>query len=81
MVSVKTCIQVYSDLNPWMNYCFVIEPYCNFGDAEDIINDSFNSWWDSEEAHDIPIVDWIERHLTEKDIAFETYFGDKREGD
>lgn len=79
MVVECRCINVYSDMNPWIDFVFI--PYTNdFAKAEDIIAKAYNDWWDSEEAdYDIPIAEYIGMKLGENGIQYDVYFKSKSE--
>ena len=72
-----SCIRIYSDTNPWINFVFIIESYCDFRLAEEIINEKYESWWYDIKAHDIPILDWIGQALEEKNIVYKVYYQEK----
>lgn len=80
MIQTKTCINVYSDMNTWIDFCIVIGVYEDFTKAEEIVQKAYDDWWDSEEADsDIPIAEYIGMKLTENDIEFEIYFKNEEE--
>lgn len=80
MTRITSCINVYSVTNQWIDFIIVPVDYSDFGEAEDIINQAYDDWWDSEEADsDIPIAEYIGMKLTENDIEFEIYFKEKDE--
>ena len=80
MIQTKTCINVYSDMNTWIDFCIAIGAYEDFTKAEEIVQKAYDDWWDSEEADsDIPIAEYIGMKLTENDIGFEIYFKNEEE--
>ena len=72
MIETKTCINVYSELNTWIDFCVVIGMYEDFNKAEDIIHNAYDDWFSNET--DEPIADYICRLLCENDVEFEIYF-------
>lgn len=75
------CINVFSDMNTWID--FVIIP-CNnkdFTKAEEIINKAYDDWWILPDAQFEPIADWICRCLDNNDIEFEIFFKNEEEED
>lgn len=77
MVQTKTCINVYSELNEWIDFCIVIDAHEDFVKAEEIVNKAYSDWFDNETCE--PITDYITRHLMENEIDFEIYFKDEKE--
>ena len=68
------CINVFSDMNTWID--FVIIP-CNdedFTKAEEIISKAYDDWWTLPDAEFEPIADWVSDKLKENGIEFEIYF-------
>ena len=80
MTQATSCINVYSEINPWIDFVIIPMSYSHFSEVEDIINQAYNDWFDGEEADsDIPIVEYIGMKLKENDIEFEIYFKEKEE--
>lgn len=80
MTQATSCINVYSETNPWIDFVIIPMSYSHFGEAEDIINQAYNDWFDNEESNsDIPIAEYIGMKLKENDIEFEIYFKEKEE--
>lgn len=78
---ITKCINVFSDMNIWID--FVIIP-CNdedFTKAEEIVSKAYDDWWTLSDAEFEPIADWICRCLDNNDIEFEIYFKDEEESD
>ena len=78
---ITKCINVFSDMNTWID--FVIIP-CNnedFTKAEEIVSKAYDDWWTVPEAEFEPIGDWVSRCLTENDIEFDIYFKNEEEDD
>lgn len=72
MLKTNTCINVYSELNPWINFCIVIGAFEDFTKAEEIVQAAYDEWFENES--DESIVDYISQCLTENDIDHEMYF-------
>lgn len=72
MLETKTCINVYSDMNEWIDFCITIGAYEDFTKAEEIVQASYDAWFNGES--DDPIADYISQCLKENDIDHEIYF-------
>ena len=71
MIQTKTCINVYSDMNTWIDFCILVSD-TDFNKAMEITAKAYDDWWDSEEADsDIPIAEYIGMKLTENNIEFD----------
>lgn len=71
-------INVWSDMNPWID--FIIVPHHDFEKAEGIIEKAYNDWWDSKEAdYDIPIAEYIGVKLLCNGIQYDIYFNNESE--
>ena len=81
MVRTKTCINVYSEMNPWIDFCIVLENENEISDAREIIQQSYDSWFSAKNQTDEPIMEYISRRLNEVCIWHEIYFTDKEEED
>ena len=81
MVRTKTCINVYSEMNPWIDFCIVLENENNILDAKEIIEQAYDSWFSAKNQTDEPIIEYISRRLTEVCIEHEIYFTGKDEED
>ena len=81
MIQTKTCINVYSDMNTWIDFCIVIGVYEDFAKAEEIVQKAYNDWWELPDEQFEPIADYISRCLMENEIEFEIYFKDAKEVD
>ena len=79
MVRTKTCINIYSEMNPWIDFCIVLENENDILDAREIIEQSYDSWFSAKNQTDEPIMEYISRRLTEVCIEHEIYFTDKEE--
>ena len=80
MIQTKTCINVYSDMNTWIDFCIVVSDK-DLDKAEQIIQKAYNDWWELPDAQFETIADWISRCLTKNDIEFEIYFKNESEID
>lgn len=81
MVRTKTCINIYSEMNPWIDFCIVLENENDISDARKIIEQSYDSWFSAKNQTDEPIMEYISRRLNEVCIWHEIYFTDKEEED
>lgn len=78
MIETKTCINVWSDMNTWIDFCIIVLPKDYFM-AEKIIRKAYDDWWELEDAAFEPIADYVSRCLNENGIEFEIYFKDEEE--
>ena len=74
MIQTKTCINVYSEMNPWIDFCIVISDEKDITDAKEIIEQAYDSWFSAKNQTDEPIMKYISRRLTEVCIWHEIYF-------
>ena len=81
MVRTKTCINIYSEMNPWIDFCIVLKNENDISDARKIIEQSYDSWFSAKNQTDEPIMEYISRRLNEVCIWHEIYFTDKEEED
>ena len=81
MVRTKTCINIYSEMNPWIDFCIVLENENEISDAREIIQQSYDSWFSAKNQTDEPIMEYISRRLKEVCIWHEIYFTGKEEED
>ena len=80
MLKTNTCINVYSEMNPFIDFCIIIGAYENLSKAEEIVQKAYDDWWELEDAYSMPIADYIGSKLKENDIEFDVYFkGDETE--
>lgn len=77
MIETKTCINVWSDMNTWINFCILVEN--DFEKAEEIVKKAYDDWWELEDAQFEPLGDYVSRCLYESGIEFEIYFKDESE--
>ena len=80
MVRTKTCINIYSEMNPWIDCCIVIADEKDIPDAKEIIEQAYDSWFSAKNQTDEPIIEYISRRLTEV-WEHEIYFTGKDEED
>lgn len=79
MVQTTTGINVFSNMNTWID--FVIIP-CNdkdFTKAEEIIEKAEDTYWTDEDAQCETMADWIGSKLEENNISFEIFFKNNEE--
>ena len=79
MVNVRTCINVYSEMNPWIDFCIVLEDEKDVTEAKEIIEQAYEEWFSSDNATDLPIADYISDKLSDVCIEHEIYFTGKEE--
>ena len=79
MIETKTCINVWSDMNTWIDFCVVIGVYEDLTKAEEIVRKAYDDWWELEDAAFESIGDYVSRCLNENGIEFEIYFKESEE--
>lgn len=77
MIETKTCINVWSDMNTWIDFCILVDN--DFEKAEEIVRKAYDDWWELEDAAFEPLGDYVSRCLYESGIEFEMYFKDESE--
>ena len=75
MLGIKNCINVYSDLNPWIDFCITIADSKKFDKAQEIIQAAYDEWFSCDVGE--TIADYISNALTENNIDHEIYFKDE----
>ena len=70
MIKPGGCINVYSEMNPWIDFCIII--YGDLSAAEKIAQQAYDDWWELE--YDVPIADYVGEKLKENNIEFDMYF-------
>ena len=79
MIETKTCINVWSDMNTWIDFCIVIGTYEDFTKAEDVVQKAYDDWWELPDATFEPLADYVGRCLNKNGIEFEMYFKNESE--
>ena len=46
MIAAKTCINVYSDINTWIDFMIITDNPGNTEQAKEIIETAYNDWFD-----------------------------------
>ena len=81
MIQTKTCINVYSDMNTWIDFCIVIGVYEDFTKAEEIVQKAYDDWWELPDAEFLPIAEYIGNCLEDNGIEFDMYYSNEEEDD
>ena len=79
MVQTTTGINVFSDMNTWIDFIIIPCKSKDFTKAEEIVSKAYDDWWTLPDAEFEPIADWVSRCLTENDIEFDIYFKNEEE--
>lgn len=74
MIKTSTCINVYSEMNTWIDFCIVIGAYEDLSKAEEVVQQAYDDWWKLSYAQSEPIADYIAARLTDEEIEYEIYF-------
>lgn len=77
MITTETCIRVYSEMNPWIDFCIIIYKEDFALIAKSIINKAYNDWFDAD--HNETLSDFISSRLTEYGINHDIYFAPENE--
>lgn len=80
-IRTVNCINVYSDMNTWIDFCIIVNDEDDIDKAKEIIDKAYDDWWELEDASFEPIADWISRNLKEANIDFDIYFKEEKETD
>ena len=81
MIQTKTCINVYSNMNTWIDFCIVIGAYEDFTKAEEIVQKAYDDWWELPDAEFLPIAEYIGNCLEDNGIEFDMYYNNEEEDD
>ena len=81
MVQTTTGINVFSDMNTWIDFIIIPCKSKDFNKAKEVIENAYDDWWTVPDAEFEPIADWICRCLDNNDIEFEIYFKNEEESD
>ena len=68
-------INVYSDMNPWIDYIFLLNNKEEYDKAAEIVQKAYNDWFGllDDGVHDIPIAEYIHEQLKEAGIITTLY--------
>lgn len=78
MIEKKMCINVWSDMNTWIDFCILVANTV-LEKAEEVVQKAYDDWWELQDEQFEPLADWISRCLTDNEIEFEIYFKDESE--
>ena len=74
MVKINRCaINVYNNVNPWIDFCIIVKSYGNLQKTEEIVRKAYYT----SQLPDVqvgPIADYIEKCLKENNIDYKIYF-------
>lgn len=79
MVVERRCINLYSDMNTWIDFVIIPCKSEDFNKAKEVVEKAFDDWWSAPEAECEPIGDWVSDKLKENGIEFEIYFKHEEE--
>lgn len=78
MTDERRCINLYSDMNPWMDLVLLIKDKDDkvFEKAKEVVNKAFDDFWNDPKVEEQcwAYGDWIGWKLTEAGIEYEMYF-------
>lgn len=74
MIRVGTSLNVYSELNPWIDFIVNVGAYVDVEKTQEIIEQAFSEWFeDNEEVGNSTIIEYISEKLKAENIDFEIY--------
>ena len=76
MVKVTKCINVYSDMNTFDDFCIIVSDNV-FEKAEDIVCKAYIDWWELSDVEFEPILDYVCRCLDNDNIEYDIYLKTK----
>ena len=79
MIQATSGINVFSNMNTWIDFVIIPANYEDFTKAEEIVSKAYDDWWTLPDEHFEPLADWVCRCLTENNIEFEIYFKNEEE--
>ena len=79
MVQTTTGINIFSDINTWIDFVIIPCDDKDFTKAEEIIKKAEDTYWTDEDAQSETMADWIGSKLEENNISFEIFFKNEEE--
>lgn len=75
MVEERRCINLYSDMNPWMDLVLLVNDK-DFEKAKEVTEKAFDKFWNNPEVEEgcWAYGDWIGYKLKEAGIKYSMYF-------
>lgn len=75
MVIERRCINLYSDMNPWMDLVILVNDE-DFDKAKEVTEKAFDDFWNDPKVEEEcwAYGDWVEWKLKEVNIKCEMYF-------
>ena len=80
MIEVKSVINVWSDMNTWIDFC-VIVPSDELDIAKAVVQSAYDDWWNLEGLQCETIGDYIDRCLYRTGIEYEMYFKNEEDSE
>jgi hypothetical protein len=78
MIERKQCINVWSDMNTWIDFCIIVFE-TDLEKAEEIIKKAYDEWWELPDIQFEPLADWVCRNLNKNEIKYDIYFKNETE--
>lgn len=78
MVTERRCINVWSDMNTWIDFCILVSD-ADYNEAKVVIDKAYDDWWELPDAQFEPIADYVCRCLADNGIEHEIYFKENDE--
>lgn len=71
MSEITSAIILRSEMNEWIDICITVSPYEDFLKVQEIAEESYAEWFDSDTCECIS--DYIKRKLDEAECSYEMY--------
>ena len=80
MIAERKCINLYSDMNPWMDLVVLVNDE-DFDKAKEVTEKAFDDFWNDPKVEEEcwAYGDWIGWKLKEAGIKYEMYFKNEEE--
>lgn len=75
MIAERRCINLYSDMNPWMDLVILVNDE-DFDKSKEVAEKAFDDFWNDSKVEEEcwAYGNWIEWKLKEANIKYEMYF-------
>ena len=80
MIEKRSCINVWSDMNTWIDFCILVGEQVS-EKAQRIIEKAYEDWWELPDEIFEPLADYVCRCLARNEIVYEIYFKQERKED
>lgn len=76
-------LNVYSELNEWIDYIFLLSSEAEYEQAAEIVQKAYDDWFDmlNKDIQAVPIAEYIYEQLREHGIIASLYYIETDEGE